>query len=60
MRVCADDMIFDTCFQFEFIDTRVLVCARHLALILTLVGQFYNFSGPACLDLKLEPFWTSC
>ena len=36
--------------QFEFIDTRVLVYACHLALILPLVGQLSDSPGATCPD----------
>jgi len=37
-------------FQFKFIDTCVLVYARHLPLILPIVGQLSESLGPACPD----------
>ena len=38
-------------FRVDFIDTRVFVYARHLALILPLVGYLSDSHGPACSDL---------
>jgi len=55
MYVCAHDTVFIICFLFGFIDTRVLVYACHLVLILPLVGQLFNSPGPACPDARV---WT--
>ena len=46
-------------FWFRFIGTRVLIYARHLALIWPLIGEFSNFPGLACSDtevwIEVEP-----
>jgi len=39
--VCAYDAVFNACLWFGFIDTRVLIYARHLAFAIPLVGEFW-------------------
>ena len=41
LHACAHDTVFNACLWFEFIDTRVLISARHLALTSPLVGEFW-------------------
>ena len=43
-------LFFIHAFLFRFIDTHVLLYARHLALILPLVGEFSDSPRSACLD----------
>ena len=38
---CAHDTIFKACLWFGFIDTCVFIYARHLALTLSLAGEFW-------------------
>ena len=45
-------------FPFGFIDTRELVCARHLVLILPLVGQLSDSLDLYVQILKLRLKWT--
>ena len=53
LYVCAHDTIFNAFFWFEFIDTRVLVLARHLALILHSLGSFLT---PLNLYVQIPEF----
>jgi len=41
LYACAHDMVFNTCLGFEFINTHVLISARHLAFVSPLVGEFW-------------------
>jgi len=41
MCACAHDMIFNACLWFRFIDTRVLIFARHLAFATPLAREFW-------------------
>ena len=52
LGVYAHDTIFHACFWFEFIDTPVLVPARHLAFITSLVGEFLTPLDPHLQILK--------
>jgi len=40
LHVCAHDTVFDAWLWFSFIDTRVLIFARHLSFASPLVGEF--------------------
>jgi len=53
--VHAQDMFFNACFWFGFIDIRVLIPARHLAFITPLVGEFSDSPESACPDPRA---WT--
>jgi len=41
LLACAHDTIFNACLWFGFIDTHVLINARHLAFASPLFGEFY-------------------
>ena len=41
LYACAHDTIFNACLWFRFIDTRVLIPARHLTFTTPLVGEFW-------------------
>jgi len=41
LHACVHDTIFNACLWFRFIDTRVLIYARHLAFTSPLVGEFW-------------------
>jgi len=41
LHACAHAMIFNACLWFGFIDTRVLIYARHLAFASQLAGEFW-------------------
>jgi len=41
LYACAHDTVFDACLWFRFIDTRVLIYARHLASASPLTGEFW-------------------
>jgi len=41
LHACAHDMIFNACFLFGFIDTRVLIFACHLAFTSPLTREFW-------------------
>ena len=41
LYACAHDTIFNACLWFRFIDTRVLIYARHLAFASPHVGEFW-------------------
>jgi len=38
---CAYSTIFNACLSFKFIDTRVLIFARHLEFASPLMGEFW-------------------
>jgi len=40
LHACAHDTVYNACLWFGFIDTRVLIFARHLAFTLPLAGEF--------------------
>jgi len=41
LLACAHDTVFNACLWFRFIDTRVLIYARHLAFASPLAGEFW-------------------
>jgi len=43
---CAHDTIFNACLWFRFIDARIFIYARHLALASPLAGEFWLPSYP--------------
>jgi len=47
-------------FRFGFIDTCVLIYARHLALILPLIGEFLSPMDLHFQILEFGLWWTSC
>ena len=53
--VYAHDTVFNTCFWFRFIDTRVLVPARHLAF--TTRWGVSDSPGSLCPDLGAWSLW---
>jgi len=56
----AHSMVFNACFWFRFIDTCVLIPARHLVVITLLIGEFLTLLNLHVHILKLRPWWTSC
>ena len=55
-RVYAHDMIFNACFLFRFIDTRVLILTHHLAFITPLVEEFLTPLDLHVQILELGPW----
>jgi len=57
--VYVHDTVFNACFWFRFIDTRVLVPARHLAFITPLIGEFLTTLDLHVQIPELGLWWTS-
>ena len=59
LYACAHDTIFNACLRFGFINTRVLIFVRHLALASPLAGKFrlpgFSYPGLGAWSLWILP-----